>query len=113
MCDCEHPFAEDLIADGAGIIDPQLRVPTIVSCFVDALRMRGSYELGTKLWAQLVLITGQVNTEVAWTRDEFLVGSVHFRSRFVSFQIYIVVLLLVNHLNRNAAPNFVTRGWLG
>ena len=93
----EHPFAEDLITDEAGVVDPQLPVLTKVSCLVDALRMGGSYELIQKLWAQFVLTAGPVNTEVAWTRDEVLVSSVNFRNHLVSFQIHIVVLLLVDH----------------
>ena len=48
-----------------------------------------------------------VNTEVAWTRDEVLVGSVIFRKHFVSFLVHIVVLLLVDHRNWNAALNSV------
>ena len=110
--DREHPIAEALITDGAGVVDPQLSVLTKMSFLVDALRMGGSYEIVEKLWAQLVLTAGQVNTEVAWTGDKVLVGSINFRSHFVSFQIYIVVLLLVNYINRNATPNSVTRGWL-
>ena len=44
--DREHPFAEDLITDGAGVVDPQLpAVLTKVSCLVDAWRMGGIYEL--------------------------------------------------------------------
>ena len=65
---------------------------------MDALRIGGSYELVEKLWVQFVLTAGQLNTEVAWTRDEVLVGSVNSRSHFVSFQIHIVVLFLVNIL---------------
>ena len=57
--DREHPFAEDLITDEAGVVDPRLPVLTKVSCLVDAMRMRGSYELIEKLWAQFVLTTGQ------------------------------------------------------
>ena len=110
--DCQHPFAEDLISDGTCVVDPQLPLLTKVSCLVDVLKMGGSYELVEKLWAQFVLTAGRVNTEVAWTRDDVLVGSVNFRSHFVSIQIYNVVLLLVNHFNRNAAPNSVKRGWL-
>ena len=34
--DCEHPFAEDLIADGAGVTHAHLPVLTKVSCLVDA-----------------------------------------------------------------------------
>ena len=111
--DGEHPFAEDLINDEAGGVDRQLPALTKVSCLVDALRMGGSYELDEKLWAHFLLTAGPVNTEVAWTRDELLVSSVSFRNHFVSFLIHNVVLLLVNHRYRNAAPNFVARGWLG
>ena len=74
--DREHPFAEDSITDAAGVADPQLPVLTKVSCSVDALKMTGSYGVIGILWAQFVLTAGPVNTEVAWTRDEVLVGSV-------------------------------------
>ena len=63
--DREHPFAEDLIIDEAGVIDPQLPVLTKVSCLADATKMGGSYGLLEKLWAQFVLTAGPVNTEVA------------------------------------------------
>ena len=111
--DREHPFAEDLITDEAGVVDPQLPVLTKVSCLVDALKMGGSYGLVEELWAQFVLTAGPVNTEVAWTRDEVLVGSVDFRNRSVSFSIHIAVLLLVYHRYWNAAPISVASGWLG
>ena len=111
--DQEHPFAEDLISDEAGVIDPQLPVLSKVSCLVDVLKMGGSYGLIEKLWAQFVLTAGPVTSEVTWTRDEVLVGSVDFRNPFVSCLIHIVVLLLVNYHHRNAASNFVTSGWVG
>ena len=75
--------------------------------------MGGCYELFEKLWAQFAQRAGPVNTEVSWTSDEILVGSVNFRNHFVSILLYIAVLLLVNHLNWNATPNSVTCGWLG
>ena len=111
--DREHPFAEDLISDEAGVIDPQLPVLTKVSCLADGLKMGGSYGLIEKLWAQFMLTAGPVKREVAWTQDEVLVGSVDFRNLFVSFLIHIVVLLLVNYHYWNAAPNFVTSCWVG
>ena len=37
--DREHPFAEDLIIDKAGVVDFQLPVLTKTSCLVDALKM--------------------------------------------------------------------------
>ena len=97
--DREHPFAEDLITEEAGVVDPHLPVLTKVSCSVHALKMGVSSELTEMLWAQFVLTTGPVNTEVAWILDEVLVGSVNFQNHFVSCPIYIVVLLLVNHFN--------------
>ena len=111
--DREHPFAEDLISDEAGVIDPQLPVLTKVSCLVDGLKMGGSYGLIEKLWAQFVLTAGPVAREVAWTRDEVLVGSVDFRNTFVQCLIHIVVLLLVNYHHRNAASNLVASDWVG
>ena len=111
--DREHPFAEDLITDEAGVIDPQLPVLKKVSCLVDAMKMGCSYGLIERLWAQFVLTAGPMNREVAWTRDEVLVGSVDFRNPFVSCLIHIVVLLLVYHYYWNAAPNSVASVWLG
>ena len=111
--DREHPFAEDLISDEAGVIDPQLPVLTKVSCLVHGLKMGGSYGLIEKLWAQFVLRAGPVAREVAWTRDEVLVGFVDFRNPFVPCLIHIVVLLLVNYHHRIAASNLVASGWVG
>ena len=73
----------------------------------------GSYGLIEKLWAQFVLTAGPVKREVAWTRDEVLVGSVDFWNPSVSFLIHIVVLLLVNNHHRNAASSVVASGWVG
>ena len=75
--------------------------------------MGGSYGLIEKLWAQFVLTAGPVAREVAWTRDEVLVGSVVFRNPFVPCLIHIIVLLLVNYHHRNAASNLVASGWVG
>ena len=111
--DREQPFAEDLISDEAGVVDPQLPVLMKVSCLVDALKMGSSYGLIEKLWRQFVLTARPVNREVAWTRDEVVVGSVDFRNPFVSFLVHIVVLLLVYHHHWKVAPNFVTSCWVG
>ena len=80
--DREHPFAEDLVSDEAGVVDTQLPALTKLSCPVDALKMGGSYGLIEKLWAQFVLTAGSVSREVAWTRDEVVVASVDFRNPF-------------------------------
>ena len=110
--DREYPFAEDLITDEAGVADPQLPLLTKVSCLVDALKMGGSYGQIQKLCAHFVQTAGLVNTEVALTLDEVLLGSIHFRNHFVSFLVHIVVLLLVNPCYWIAATNSVARGWL-
>ena len=75
--------------------------------------MGGSYGLIEKLWAQFVLTAGPVRSEVVWTRDEVLVGSIDLRNPFVSCLIHIVVLLLVNYHHRKAASYFVTSCWVG
>ena len=111
--DREHPFAEDLITDEAAFVDHQLPVLTKLSCLVDALKMGRSNGLVEHLWAQFVLTARPVNAEVAWTRDEVLVGSVDFPNRLVSFLIHIVVLLLVYYHYWNAASNFVTSCCVG
>ena len=113
VLDREHPFPEELITNEAGVVDPQLPVPTKVSCLVDALTMGGSNELVEKLWAQFVLTAGPVNLEASWTCDEVLIYSVDFRNYLVPFLISIIVLLLVNPVSRNATPNSVKRCWLG
>ena len=59
--DREHPFAEDLITDEAGVIEPQLPVLAKVLCLVDAMNMGGSYRLVEKLWVQFMLTAGLVN----------------------------------------------------
>ena len=105
--DREHAFAEDLITDEAAVVDSQLPVLAKVSCLVDALKMGGRYGLVEKLWVQFVLTVGPVSAEVAWTRDEVLLGSVDFRNGFVSFLTHIAVLFLVYHHYWNAAPNSV------
>ena len=111
--DREHLFAEDLIIDETGVVDPQGPVLAKVSCLVHALKMGGRYGLIERLWAQFTLTARPMNTEVAWTRDEVSVGSVDFRNHFLSFLIDIVVLLLVRHRYWNSAPNSVASGWLG
>ena len=65
VLDREHPFAEDLITNEAGVVDTQLPVLTKVSCLLDALKMGGSYGLIKKLWVEFVLTAGPVKTEVA------------------------------------------------
>ena len=76
--DREKTFREDLIPAASGNVDPQLPMLAKVSCLVDALHLRGSYEPVEKLWERFVLTANQINVTIAWSRDEVLVSSVLF-----------------------------------
>ena len=72
--DREYPFAEDLIVDESGAPDATLPVVAKVSSLIEILRLSGPYELVNQLWSQFTLIASRVNIDVAWSRDEVLVG---------------------------------------
>ena len=72
--DREYPFAEDLIVDESGAPDATLPVVAKVSSLNEILRLGGPYELVNQLWSQFTLIARRVNIDVAWSRDEVLVG---------------------------------------
>ena len=74
--DREYPFAEDLIIDESGAPVATLPVVAKVSSLIETLRLGGPYELVSHLWSQFTLIASRVNLEVAWSRDEVLVGIV-------------------------------------
>ena len=103
--DREYPFSEDLVVDSSGSVDASLPVLAKVSSLVEALRLGGSYELVHRLWSQFTLIAGQVNVDVTWSRDEVLVSSL-LSLPMHSSQVLIVVLLLVDHPQRNVPTNF-------
>ena len=44
-CDREHPFAEDLIADEADVVDLKLPILAKVSCLMDILKKGGPKSL--------------------------------------------------------------------
>ena len=74
--DREYPFAEDSIVDESGALDATLPVVAKVSSLIEVLRLGGPYELVSQLWSQFTLIASRVNIDVAWSRDEVLVGIV-------------------------------------
>ena len=74
--DREYPFAEDLIVGESGALDATLPVVAKVSSLIEVLRLGGPYELVSQLWSQFTLIASRVNIDVAWSRDELLVGIV-------------------------------------
>ena len=73
--DRESLFAEDLIVDDSGATDATLPVLAKVSSLVEVLRLGGPYELVHQLWSQFTLTASRVNIDVAWFRDEVLVGN--------------------------------------
>ena len=52
--DREYPFAEDVIVDETGAVDPNLGVMAKVSSLTEVLRLGGSYELVYRLWVHFV-----------------------------------------------------------
>ena len=74
--DREYPFAEDLIVDESGALDSTLPVVAKVLALIEFLRLGGPYELVSQLLSQFTLIASRVNIDMAWSRDEVLVGIV-------------------------------------
>ena len=70
----EYPFAKDLIEDESAAPDATLPVVAKVSSLIEILRLGGPYELVNQLRSQFTLIASRVNIDVAWSRDEVLVG---------------------------------------
>ena len=73
--DREYPFAEDLIVDESGAPDATLPVVAKVSSLNEILRLGCPHELVNQLWSEFTLIASRVNIDVAWSRDEVLVGT--------------------------------------
>ena len=73
--DREYPFAEDVIVDETGAVNPILGVMAKVSSLIEVLRLGGSYEHVYRLWAQFTLSAVRVNVDVTWSLDEVLVSS--------------------------------------
>ena len=111
--DREYPFAEDLIIDESGAPDTTLPVVAKVSSLIETLRLGGPYELVSQLWAQFTLIASRVNIEVAWSRDEVLVGII-----LLALTMHLCLLaywccVLVDRLERDV-PRMLVRvfGWV-
>ena len=97
--DREYPFAEDLIIDESGAPDATLPVVSKVSSLIETLRLGGPYELVSQLWSQFTLIASRVNIEVAWSRDEVLVGIVVL---VITMRAYVFTGLLVLCFSRSS-----------
>ena len=111
--DREYPFAEDLIMDESGAPDATLPVVAKVSSLIEILRLGGPYELVNQLWSQFTLIASRVNIDVAWSRDEVLVGIVLLLVATYTYSLAYWCCVLVDHLEWNVTPHCCSRVWLG
>ena len=109
----EYPFAEDLIVDESGALDATLPVVAKVSSLIEVLRLGGPYELVSQLWSQFTLIATQVNIDVAWSRDEVLVGIVVLLVVTCTCSLTYWCCVLVEHLEWNVPPHSCSCVWLG
>ena len=111
--DREYPFAEDLIIDESGAPDATLPVVAKVSSLIETLRLGGPYELVSQLWSQFMLIASRVNIEVAWSRNEVLVGIVLLVITTHTCSLAYWCCVLVDHLEWNVPPHSCSSFWLG
>ena len=111
--DREYPFAKDIIIDESGAPDATLPVVAKVSSLIETLRLGGPYELVSQLWSQFTLIACRVNIEVAWSRDEVLVGIVLLVITTQTCSLAFWCCVLVDHLERIVPPHSCSRVWLG
>ena len=111
--DREYPFAEDLIIDESGSPDATLPVVTKVSSLLETLRLGGPYELVGQLWSQFTLIASRVNIEVAWSRDEVLVGIVLFVNTTHTCSLAYCCCVLVDHPAWTFSARSCSSLWLG
>ena len=110
--DREYPFAEVLIVNESGALDATLPVVAKVSSFIEVLRLGGPYELVSQLWSQFTLIATRVNIDVAWSRDEVLVGIVLLLVATCTCSLVYWYCVLVDHLEWNVPPHSCSCVWL-
>ena len=111
--DREYPFAEDLIVDGSGAPDATLPVVAKVSSLIEILRLGGPYELMNQSWSQFMLIASRVNIDVAWSRDEVLVGIVLLLIATYTCSLAYWCCVLNDHLEWNVPTHTFSCVWLG
>ena len=84
-----------------------------MSSLIEILRLGGPYELVNQLWSQFTLIASRGNIDVAWSRDEVLVGIVLLLVATYTCSLVYWCCVLVNHLEWNVPPHSCSRVWLG
>ena len=111
--DCEYPFAKDLIIDESGARGTTLPVVAKLSSLTETLRLGGPYELVSQLWSQFTLIASRVDIEVAWSRDEGLVGIVLLVITTPICSLAYWCCVLVDHLEWHVSSHSCSSFWLG
>ena len=111
--DREYPFVEDIIVDESGALDATLPFVAKLSSLTEVLRLGGPYELVSQLWSQFTLIASRVNIDMAWSRDEVLVGIVLLLVATYTCSPACWCCVLVDHLESNVPLHSCSRVWLG
>ena len=111
--DRKYLFSEDIIVDKFGARHPNLRIVAKVSSVIEFLRLGGSYELVYQLWAQFTLSAVRVNTDVTWSRVEFLVSISNCSVMFKNRVCLHFVACLVRHSQEDVSSDFVPLHQLG
>ena len=111
--DREYPFTEELFMDESGALDATLPVVAKVSSLIEVLRLGGPYELVNQLWSQFTLIVSWMNIDVAWSREEVLVGSFLLLVATYTCSLAYWCCVLVDHFERDV-PRILARvfGWV-
>ena len=89
--------------DESGALDATLPFVAKVSSLIEVLRLGGRYDLVSQLWSQFTLIASRVNIDVAWSRDEVLVGIVLLLLATYTCSLASWCRVLVNLLEWNVA----------
>ena len=110
--DREYPFTEEFFMDESGAPDATLPVVAKVSSLIGILRLGGPYELVNQLWSQFTLIVSRVNIDVAWSREEVLVGSFLLLVATYTCSLAYWCCVLVDHFERDVPPHPCSCVWL-
>ena len=99
--------------DESVALDATLPVVAKVSSLIEVLRLGGPYKLVSQLWSQFTLIASRVNIDVAWSRDEVLMGIVLLLVVTCTCSLAYWCCVLVDHLEWNVRPHSCSYVWLG
>ena len=105
--DREYPFAEDVIVDETGAVNPNLWIMGEVSSLIEVLPLGGKFELVYQLWAQFTLSAVRVNMDVTWSVFPFVPYCLR------SLCAFSLLRDLVQHSQWDVSSDFVSLHHLG